>query len=130
MAVPVTSWDHREVTTTVLIVDDHEEFRRSARLLLEAQGFLVVGEAADGAEALRAARDLQPDVILLDVVLPDADGFALAEQMTTLAAPPTVVLTSSRRRGDFGPRLEQSSARGFVHKGDLSAAVLAHITAG
>ena len=115
---------------TVVIVDDHEEFRRSARLLLEAQGLIVVGEAADGAGALQAASALKPDVVLLDVVLPDVDGLILADQMSELPTPPVVVLTSSRRRGDFGPRLEHCSARAFVHKGDLSGEVLVGLTSG
>ena len=115
---------------TVLIVDDHAEFRRAARLLLEAHGFLVVGEAPDGADGLRAADDLQPDVVLLDVMLPDTDGMAVADRMSTLDNAPMVVLTSSRRRGDFGPRLDQCSARAFVYKGDLSGDVLAELTSG
>jgi len=115
---------------TVLIVDDHEEFRRAARRLLEAQGFLVIGEAPDGARGLRAASALQPDVVLLDVVLPDVDGIVVADQMSDLANPPVVVLISSRRRPDFGPRLDRCSARGFVHKGDLSGEVLAGLTSG
>ena len=118
------------MAVTVLIVDDHEEFRRSVRMLLEAQGFLVVGEAVDGAGALRAATDLEPEVVLLDVVLPDVDGLTVADRMSELACPPVVVLTSSRRRGDFGPRLDQCSARAFVHKGDLSGEVLAGLTSG
>jgi len=113
------------VATTVLIVDDHDEFRRAARLLLEAQGFTVLGEAADGASGVEAARALQPEVVLLDVMLPDVDGVIVADQMSTLPGPPIVVLTSSRRRRDFGPRLDNCSARGFVHKGDLSGEVLA-----
>jgi len=128
MAVGAPACDHRQVAMTVLIVDDHLEFRRAARTLLEAEGFLVLGEAADGAGGLRAAGDLHPDVVLLDVVLPDSDGLTVADQMSTLADPPMVVLTSSRRRADFGPRLDRCSARGFVHKGDLSGDVLMTLT--
>jgi CheY-like chemotaxis protein len=124
------SWEHPAVAMTVLIVDDHLEFRRAARLLLEAQGVLVVGEAPDGAEGVRAASDLQPDVVLLDVMLPDVDGITVADQMSRLPNPPVVVLISSRRHRDFGPRLDQCSARAFVHKGDLSGEVLASLTTG
>lgn len=118
------------MTMTVLIVDDHAEFRRSARLLLEEQGFVVVGEALDGAAGLRAASDLQPDLVLLDVMLPDVDGLTVADQMSELASPPMVVLISSRRRGDFGSRLDRCSAQAFLHKGDLSGDVLAGLAAG
>jgi len=96
----------------VLIVDDHQGFRGAARRLLEAQGFVVLGEAVDAAGGLQAARDLQPDVVLLDVMLPDGDGLLVADQMSALPNPPMVVLTS-RRRLDFGPRLDRCSARGF-----------------
>ena len=116
--------------TTVLIVDDHEDFRRAARLLLEAQGFVVLGEAPHGAAGVEAARALQPDLVLLDVVLPDIDGVLVADQMSALPSPPIVVLTSSRRRRDFGPRLDNCSARAFIHKGDLSGEVLATLATG
>jgi len=130
MAPSATGWEHREVAMTVLIVDDHQGFRGAARRLLEAQGFVVLGEAGDAAGGLQAARDLQPDVVLLDVMLPDGDGLIVADQMSALPKPPMVVLTSSRRRRDFGPRLDRCSARGFLHKGDLSGDVLASLTGG
>ena len=112
---------------TIVIVDDHPGFRRAARLLLQEHGFRVLGEADNGADGLRAADELRPDVVLLDVMLPDVDGFTVADQMGELADPPIVVLTSSRRRDDFGARFDQCSARAFVHKGDLSGEVLAGI---
>ena len=114
--------------TSVLIVDDHPSFRASARALLQAEGFEVVGEAADGAEALRAAEELHPDVVLLDVQLPDTDGFDVAARLTRGAAnAPAVVLTSSRDGSDFGPLVAYSGARGFVPKAELSAAALADL---
>ena len=109
---------------SVLIVDDHPSFRATARLLLESEGFEVVGEAADGAAGLRDARALEPDLVLLDVQLPDIDGFEVAAQLTSSGDGPTVVLTSSRDEADFGPLVAASGARGFVAKAELSGAVL------
>lgn len=103
-----------------LIVDDHAPFRCTARELLESEGFTVVGEAADGAAAVEAAQSLRPDVVLLDVYLPDSDGFEVAASMTEAGAGPAVILTSSRDGGDFGPLIERSGARGFVPKAELS----------
>ena len=117
---------HDAGVTSVLIVDDHPSFRASARALLEAEGFEVVGEAEDGAEALRAAEELRPDLVLLDVQLPDTDGFDVAARLTRAHAhAPAVVLTSSRDGSDFGPLVKYSGARGFVPKAELSAAALA-----
>ena len=108
----------------VLIVDDHPSFRASARSLLEAEGYEVVGEAADGAEALRASAQLQPDWVLLDVQLPDIDGFEVARRLATSDHPPQVVLTSSRDGADYGTCIEESRARGFVPKAELSGTTL------
>jgi DNA-binding NarL/FixJ family response regulator len=111
----------------VLIVDDHPGFRRFARRLLEAEGVDVVGEAADGASALEAAERLEPDVVLLDVLLPGSDGFAVAERLRARDPQLRIVLTSSRDRADFGSRLAAAPVAGFVHKDDLSAAALARV---
>src|SRR5919204_5357810 len=113
------------VTVTVLIVDDHPSFRASARTLLEAEGYEVVGEAEDGASAVRAARELRPDLVLLDVQLPDLDGFEVADRLRKLEDPPEVVLTSSRDGADYGRCIECCGARGFVPKADLSGAAIA-----
>jgi DNA-binding NarL/FixJ family response regulator len=109
----------------VLIVDDHPSFRASARALLEAEGFEVVGEASDGESAIAAAGALHPDVVLLDVQLPDLTGFEVAAQLTGNGSAPSVVLVSSRDGSDYGPLVEQSGARGFVPKAELSGARLA-----
>jgi DNA-binding NarL/FixJ family response regulator len=106
--------------TTVLIVDDHATFRASARLLLESEGFEVVGEAADGGSAIEQSSSLAPDLILLDVQLPDIDGFEVASRVTQTDGAPAVVLVSSRDGSDFGPLIQASGARGFVPKADLS----------
>ncbi len=105
---------------TVLIVDDHPSFRASARVLLESEGFEVVGEADDGQSGVEAARRLRPEVVLLDVALPDMDGFDVAALLTGNGAGPAVVLVSSRDPGDFGPLVMRSGARGFVPKAELS----------
>ena len=109
---------------TVLIVDDHPSFRATARLLLESEGFDVIGEAADGTSGLLAARELTPDLVLLDVQLPDVDGFQVAAELTGGGGGPAVVLTSSRDEADFGPLVAASGARGFVPKAELSGAAL------
>lgn len=109
----------------MLIVDDHDGFRESARALLEAEGFAVVGDAADGAAALAAALRLRPDVVLLDVQLPDLDGFAVAERLATLREPPRVVLISSRDAAAYGPRVDAAPVCGFLAKRELSGASLA-----
>lgn len=110
---------------TALVVDDHASFRRSARRLLEAAGYEVVGEAGDGSAALAAVRTLAPDLVLLDVVLPDTNGFAFAEVLAGERRPPAVVLTSSRSAADYRLPLSRSSARAFIAKPDLTVARLA-----
>jgi len=102
----------------VLIVDDHESFRTAARRMLEREGFVVVGEAVDGASAIKIARAVRPDLVLLDVVLPDLSGFDVAERLRS--GPSKIILVSSRGRDDFGPRLRQSRVTGFISKDELS----------
>lgn len=111
----------RPMTQTVLIVDDHSGFRASARSLLERGGFDVVGEASTGAEAVALAAELRPAVVLLDVQLPDTDGFDVAERLRAIAAPPEVILTSTRDSSDYGSLIAAAPARGFVGKAELSA---------
>src|SRR2546425_12807497 len=110
---------------TVLIVDDHAAFRESVGALLEAEGFDVAGEAADGATALAEVARLHPQVVLLDIQLPDIDGFSVAEQLAAAANPPAVVLISSRDAKAYGPRLEAAAPLGFIPERELSGAALA-----
>jgi DNA-binding NarL/FixJ family response regulator len=112
------------MATTVLIVDDHPSFRASARMLLESEGFEVIGEAEDGESALAAVLELGPQVVLLDVQLPDIDGFEVAARLTQNGAGPKVVLTSSRDVDDLGPLGESPCVRGFIPKSELSGAAL------
>ncbi len=111
----------------VLIVDDHPSFRHSARALLESEGFDVVGEAGDGRSAVALAAELEPELVLLDIQLPDLDGFAVAEGL--LAGDPRlqIVLVSSRDRASYGSLVEQSGARGFLAKADLHGDSLARL---
>ncbi len=104
---------------SVLIVDDHAGFRSHARRLLEAEGYRVVGEAEDCASALEAARDLHPELALVDIYLPDGDGVELASRLTALDAPPEVVLTSSRDGDEVQALLPKCGACGFVPKAEL-----------
>ena len=106
---------------SIVIVDDDPRFRGIARRLLESGGFEVLGEAADGREALEVTRELEPDVLLLDVQLPDIDGIEVATQLSAAGDRPAIVLTSTRDESDFGPQVEESGARGFVPKDELSA---------
>jgi CheY-like chemotaxis protein len=114
-----------EIVKRVLIVDDHDAFRATARRLLIAGGFDVVGEAADGAQALEAVARLRPDVVLLDVQLPDSNGFEIAARLSSNSHHPDIVLTSSREAAEFGGLIERSSARGFIPKAKLSGKRLA-----
>jgi DNA-binding NarL/FixJ family response regulator len=110
---------------TVLIVDDHAPFRAAARALLEADGFAVVGEAADGAEALAGAAELRPEVVLLDIQLPDLDGFAVAERLAKDGSSAAIVLTSSRSATSLRRRLAAHPGWSFIPKSELSGSALA-----
>jgi len=115
---------------TVLVVDDHAGFRAQARILLAAAGFDVVGEAQDATGALTAARTLRPHVVLLDIQLPDGNGFDVARALLDDGDPPAVILVSSREESDYGAQVTRSGARGFISKADLSAQGLAALLQG
>lgn len=117
------------VPPTVLIVDDHPSFRASARAILEADGFTIVGEAHDGSTALEMLRGLRPDVVLLDVQLPDMTGFDVCVECGDLDAT-SVVLVSSRDATDYGSLIAASGARGFVPKAELSGAAILSLLQG
>jgi DNA-binding NarL/FixJ family response regulator len=109
----------------ILIVDDHPSFRATVKTLLIADGFDVVGEAGDGASALDAIADLHPDLVLLDVQLPDMDGFAVIEALLRMnGEAPKVVLTSSHDATDFGSIVPRCGAAAFIPKAELSGAAL------
>jgi DNA-binding NarL/FixJ family response regulator len=114
---------------TVLIVDDHPTFRRFARRLLEDAGFSVVGEAGDGTAAIERARELRPDAVLLDVLLPDASGLEVAAELAIAPHRPAIVLTSSRSEWDLGVALREAPARGFIPKAYFTGAAFAELVA-
>jgi DNA-binding NarL/FixJ family response regulator len=115
--------DNPGVSRRILIVDDHPGFRASARRMLEAGGFDVVGEADDGAAAVVAAGDLAPDLVLLDVQLPDASGIDLAGRLSANGGP-AVILTSSRSADQLAPDLTSSGALGFIPKDELTSSAI------
>ncbi len=104
----------------IVVVDDHAGFRGWARDMLKAEGFDVAGEAADGASALKEIDRVAPDVVLLDIRLPDIDGFEVARRIESLPSSPAVVLTSSRDSDQYRERLRRSAVCGFVPKHLLS----------
>ena len=110
--------------TTVLIVDDHPAFRASARRLLEREGYRVVGEAADGESAVASARELSPQLALVDVYLPDIDGFEVASRLAALVPAPAIVLISSHDRPELAEPVSDSPAHGFLRKDELSRSAL------
>lgn len=117
--------DHnRAMSRTILIVDDHAGFRASARRLLEAAGFEVVAEATDGSSGVKAAEDSRPEVALVDVGLPDFDGFEVARRIVDAGDAPRIVLISSHDRSDFGSLIETSGAEAFLSKSELSGDAL------
>jgi DNA-binding NarL/FixJ family response regulator len=110
--------------STILIVDDDPRFRMQARDVLEADGFLVVGQAVDGASGLDAAQSLRPDFVLLDIGLPDIEGFEVAQALSVNGPPPLVVLTSSRDARAYGRRLNSHDFLGFIPKERISGAAI------
>lgn len=105
---------------TVLVVDDHDGFRMRARALLEAEGFDVVAEAARGADAIGLAGRVRPDIALVDIQLPDVDGFAVAADIRSAGTAGRIILISTREALDYGDRIARSSADAFIPKSELS----------
>jgi DNA-binding NarL/FixJ family response regulator len=114
------------MTPDLLIVDDNLQFLAAARRLLEAEGMRVVGVASTSVEALRCARELRPDVTLVDVDLGEENGFDLARQLTEAAdaAGRRVIMISAYPAQDLGDLLESGPAVGFLSKSLLSAAAI------
>ena len=112
------------MSRTLLVVDDHAAFRALAGRVLGGEAFEVVGEAATAGEAVTLARRLRPDVVVLDVALPDGDGFEVAAALVRDDPGPAVVLVSSRDWGRHSLRVRRSGARGFIPKHELTAAAV------
>jgi DNA-binding NarL/FixJ family response regulator len=119
--------DHVMVSRTAVIVDDNDGFRAHAAELLEAAGYEVVGSCADGETALALLLHRRPDVVLVDVQLPDIDGFGLIERLAHGVHGVTIVLVSTREAADYGARVGRSGAAGFITKADLSIESLAAV---
>jgi len=115
---------------TVVIVDDNAGFRAQARSMLTAAGFDVLGEAGDGASALELVAALAPQLVLLDVQLPDLSGLEVARRLHEEADPPAIILISSREAADYGAGIERSGAEGFISKAELSGRALAAVLDG
>jgi CheY-like chemotaxis protein len=113
----------------VLIIDDNNAFRAAARQLLERGGFIVVAEAASGTDAVEDAKTHRPDLALVDLQLPDFDGFEVAERLSRLDPAPKVILTSSLDGADFGALVTSSPALGFIPKAELSAQAIGTLLA-
>jgi DNA-binding NarL/FixJ family response regulator len=122
--VPSPDWHDPAMHHRVLIVDDNGAFRAAARQLLERAGFAVVAEAETGAGGVAEAKAHSPDVAIVDVQLPDFDGFEIAERLSELDVPPRVILISSLDDVDFGALVDGSSALGFVPKAELSGSLV------
>jgi DNA-binding NarL/FixJ family response regulator len=107
------------MSETVVIVDDNDAFRAHARVLLSYEGYDVIGEAADGTSGVDVLRRLQPDVALLDVQLPDLDGFSVARKVRDDISRTAVVMISARDAIDYGGAVSDCGARGFIAKSEL-----------
>jgi DNA-binding NarL/FixJ family response regulator len=118
------------VHRSVLLVDDHAGFRSEARAMLEAEGFDVIGEAASGAAAVDEASRLRPDIVLLDIGLPDGSGLDVVGRVRAAAPRTLIVLISSRSAGDYGARLSAAGADGFLDKTELTSNTLLEVLAG
>jgi DNA-binding response OmpR family regulator len=109
----------------IVIVDDDPSFLATVRVLLEAEGFAVVGEALTGLDGVTVATRLDPDIVLVDVNLPDIDGFEVVKRLAGRDGAPPVVLTSSRSATDFGNLIDESRARAYITKADITGEALA-----
>ncbi len=104
------------MSRSILIVDDHEPFRQAVRAVLAAEGFSVVAEADSGEAALAEARRSRPEIALVDIQLPDIDGFGVAEHLSKEPDAPVVILISIREAYEYAGRVEKAPVAGFIPK--------------
>jgi two-component system nitrate/nitrite response regulator NarL len=116
------------VALSCLIVDDNASFLDAARVLLEREGMSVVGTSSTAAEALAQAKELEPDVVLVDVVLGNENGFDLARRLDEGSWP--VVMISTHAKADVEDLVAESPAAGFLPKSELSASAIRRILDG
>ncbi len=112
-----------------LLVDDSDAFLKAASVLLQRDGVTVVGVASDSAGALRQARVLRPDVILVDIGLGSESGFDLTRLLAQdgQAGRAEVILISARAETDYAELIAESPAAGFLVKPELSAQAISRI---
>ncbi len=115
--------------SSIVIIDDNAGFRASARRALEAEGYEVIAEAGAGRPGVSAALRSEVDLVIVDIQLPDMDGFEVARRICAEPSAPAVVLTSSRDSSDFGSLVGLSPAIGFVPKAELTGRSLEALTA-
>ena len=115
------------MSQSVLVVDDDACFRELAARLLRGAGYTVIAEAATAEAAIARAVELEPDVALVDIGLPDGDGFALARQLSAMARPVQVVLISTDSDGGSRPAALRAGACGFLPKDELSGPAFRHL---
>lgn len=120
----------KQPTGTLVVVDDHAGFRQVVREMLTAAGWRVIGEVSTGAAAPEMVMRLAPDLVLLDVVLPDMDGFDVAERLAAAGCRSAVVLISGHDRSDFAGRVQAAPVRGFLPKEMISGPALARLLGG
>jgi DNA-binding NarL/FixJ family response regulator len=124
MRVPAARWHDEVVGMRCVIVDDDAGFVAVAGAILEREGMLVAGVAANGAEAVARARTLRPDVILIDIRLGAESGFDVARRLADSARPAALIMISTHARADYADMLAESPVAGFVPKAELSAAAI------
>jgi CheY-like chemotaxis protein len=126
----VASWHYERVPRSVLVVDDDAGFRDLATRILTGWGHVVIGEAGSVAEALAQAAELRPDIVLVDIGLPDGDGFSLTEQLVAMPWAVHVVLISSEADRTTVQAAHRAGADSFLPKDELSSIALRQLIEG
>jgi CheY-like chemotaxis protein len=126
----MAGWHYERMPRSVLVVDDDAGFRDLATRILTSWGHAVIGEAGSVAEALAQATRLRPDVVLVDIGLPDGDGFSLTEQLVAMPWAVRVVLISSQADRATVAAARRAGADSFLPKDELSSALLRQLIEG